>query len=150
MKHGCIFVIAYLGFCLYLATTGHWWWLLSVLLLGIIAGGVCGFFYFAAYVLEAGFRNKFPLDFVSHIGWVNDYFVQKGFTLLEHRGAGSDYPESVFAKDETQVIVRLNAPLMTTKPQSITVLINNGVEKEWTFAVDADRELLFNEFDDYC
>lgn len=146
MKRSCIFVIAYLGFCFYLATTGHWGWLL----LGIIVGGICGFLYFMAYALAAGFRNKFPLDFVSHIGWVNDYFVQKGFTLLEHRGAGSDYPESVFAKDETQVIVRLNAPLMTTKPQSITVLINNGVEKEWTFAVDADREQLFNEFDYYC
>lgn len=145
MKRSCLIIIAYLGFCIYLATTGHWWWLLIVLLLGIIVA----FFFFAAYALEAGFRDKFPLDFIVSIGWVNDFFVQKGFDLLEHRGAGSDYPESVLAKDGIQVIVRLNAPLLTTKQYSITVFINNGVEKEWTFAVDADRKQVFRDFEEY-
>ena len=76
--------------------------------------------------------------------------LEKAFVFVEHGGAGSDYPESVFVKDGMQAIVRLNAPLLATKPQSITVVINNGVEKKWTFAVDADREQLFNEFDGYC
>ena len=63
--------------------------------------------------------------------------------------SGSDYPECVLVQDGQEVIVRLNAPLVTTKPYSITVMVSRAKPKEWNFPVDADGKQIIKEFETY-
>lgn len=131
--------LVFIGLCAYLGYNGHWIWMLIIALIGLVIGIVIGFFYFLGVAFEGGMRNKYPIDFVGHIQWVNDYLKEKGFVLTERRNIGGDYPECVFCHEGQNVIVRLNAPLMTTKPYSMTIIVSGTEYKEWFFSVNANR-----------
>ena len=60
----------------------------------------------------------------------------------------SNYPESIFKKDKLKVAVRLNAPIMTHTPFTISVIVSEEQEKELKFPVEKDEKIL-EMLDDY-
>ena len=46
------------------------------------------------------------------------------------------------------ILVRLNAPLLSSAPYTITI-ISSDKAKEWNFRIDADREKVYKELDGY-
>lgn len=125
------------------------WWLL-ILLIIIGCGGVLLLILFVGIAVEGGFRNQFPYDFVMKIGWVVDFLKTKGFTLSGYNNEGTDYPEAVLTRNSTEkVVVRLNAPLLSFKPYTISVKISSEQEKEWTFNVDAEKGPILKELDSF-
>lgn len=137
----CLLTLAYLGLLGILIYYGMWTWLIIVILIG----GVICFLVLLAILLELGFRSKYPLDFLAHTRWVNKYFEDKGFELVKHN---TDFPESIYRRDEVNVIVRLNAPILETKQFTITVIISSKQKKEWTFPAIMD-EKVFENFDSF-
>ena len=135
----CLLTLVYLGLPGILIYYGMWTWLIIV----ILVGGVIYFLLFFAILLELGFRSKYPLDFLAHTRWVNKYFEDKGFELVKHN---TDFPESIYRRDEVNVIVRLNAPILEHKQFTITVIISSKQKKEWTFPAIMD-EKVFEIFD---
>lgn len=148
MNKTCLGIIVYLAIIGILIYYGMWIWLIVAILVGGLVGGLATFIMFVGVALESGFRSKFPLDFLAHTRWVNRYFEDKGFELVEHNTSDSNYPESIFKKDELKVVVRLNAPIMTHTPFSITVIVSEEQEKEWTFPAEKDDKIL-EIFDDF-
>lgn len=139
MQKSCLLTLVYLGLLGILIYYGMWTWLIIVILIG----GVIYFLLFFAILLELGFRSKYPLDFLAHTRWVNKYFEDKGFELVKHN---TDFPESIYRRDEVNVIVRLNAPILEHKQFTITVIISSKQKKEWTFPAIMD-EKVFEIFD---
>jgi len=111
MRKSCLFTLVYLELLCVLIYYGLWIWLILVILIG----GIICFFMFLAISLELGFRAKYPLDFLAHTRWVNRYFEDKGFELVKHNTYNTDFPESIYRKNEVNVIVRLNAPILEHK-----------------------------------
>ena len=139
MRKSCLLSLVYLGLLGILIYYGMWTWLIIVILIG----GVIYFLLFFAILLELGFRSKYPLDFLAHTRWVNKYFEDKGFELVKHN---TDFPESIYRRDEVNVIIRLNAPILEHKQFTITVIISSKQKKEWTFPAIMD-EKVFEIFD---
>ena len=144
MGKSCFLTFAYLALLGILVYKGMWIWLM----LAILIGGFGVFIMFFGLALESGFRSKFPLDFLVHTGWVNRYFEDKGFELIEHNTANSDYPESIYKKGELKIVVRLNAPIMTNTPYTITVIAEGEQKKEWNIPVEKEGKA-FEIFDEY-
>ena len=144
MKKTCLVIIVYFVILCILIYNGMWIWLIIAILLG----GLAAFIAFLGVALEAGFRSKFPLDFLAHTRWVNSYFEDRGYELVGHDTSDSNYPESIYRKDKLKVVIRLNAPIMTHNPYTITVIVSEEREKEWNFPVEKDEKIL-EMFDDY-
>ena len=144
MRKSCLFTLVYLELLCVLIYYGLWIWLILVILIG----GIICFFMFLAISLELGFRAKYPLDFLAHTRWVNRYFEDKGFELVKHNTYNTDFPESIYRKNEVNVIVRLNAPILEHKQFTITVIISSKQKKEWTFPAIMD-EKVFEIFDSF-
>ena len=148
MNKTCLATIVYLAILCILIYYGMWIWLIIAILVGGLVGGLAAFIAFLGVALEAGFRSKFPLDFLAHTRWVNSYFEDRGYELVGHNTSDSNYPESIYSKDKLKVVIRLNAPIMTHNPYTITVIVSGEQEKEWNFPVEKDEKIL-EMFDDY-
>ena len=144
MNKSCLATIVYFAVLGILIYNGMWIWLI----IAILVGGFAGFIMFAGVALELGFRSKFPLDFLAHTQWVNRYFEDRGYELVGHNTSDSNYPESIYRKDKLKVVIRLNAPIMTHNPYTITVIVSGEQEKEWNFPVEKDEKIL-KMFDNY-
>ena len=142
MRKWCLLTLVYLVLLGVLIHYGMWIWLIIVILIG----GVICFLVFLAILLELGFRTKYPLDFLAHTKWVNRYFEDKGFELVKHNTYNTDFPESIYRRNEVNVIVRLNAPITEHKPLTITVIASGKQKKVWTFPANKD-EKVFESFE---
>ena len=142
MQKSCLLTLVYLGLLFVLIYYGLWIWLTFVILIG----GVTYFLMFLVISLELGFRTKYPLDFLAHTRWVNRYFEDKGFELVKHNTYNTDFPESIYRKNEVNVIVRLNASITEHKPLTITVIASGKQKKVWTFTANKD-EKVFESFE---
>ncbi len=140
----CLLTFVYLGLFGVLIYYGMWTWLIIVILIG----GVNYFLVFFAILLELGFRSKYPLDFLVHTRWVNRYFEDKGFELVKHNTYNTDFPESIYRRNEVNVIVRLNAPISEREQFTITVIISSKQKKEWSFPANKD-EKVFENFESF-
>ena len=138
MKKTCLVTIVYFAILCILIYNGMW----ILLIIAILVGGLAAFIMFVGVALEAGFRSKFPLDFLAHTRWVNSYFEDRGYELVGHDTSDSNYPESIYRKDKLKVVIRLNAPIMTHNPYTITVIVSGEQEKEWNFSVEKDEKIL--------
>lgn len=138
MKKTCLVIIVYFVILCILIYNGMWIWLI----IAILVGGLAAFIVFLGIALEAGFRSKFPLNFLAHTRWVNSYFEDRGYELVGHDTSDSNYPESIYRKDKLKVVIRLNAPIMTHNPYTITVIVSGEREKEWNFPVEKDEKIL--------
>jgi hypothetical protein len=138
MNKSCLATIVYFAVLGILIYNGMWIWLI----IAILVGGLAAFIVFLGIALEAGFRSKFPLNFLAHTRWVNSYFEDRGYELVGHDTSDSNYPESIYRKDKLKVVIRLNAPIMTHNPYTITVIVSGEREKEWNFPVEKDEKIL--------
>lgn len=73
--------------------------------------------------LEAGFRNKFPNDFMMYFEWIVSEMKLRGYNEVRVEDAGSEYPGLVMKKGETgpEIEIRLHAPLLSESGYSIMV-----------------------------
>ena len=62
MNKSCLATIVYFAILGILIYNGMWIWLI----IAILVGGLAAFIAFLGVALEAGFRSKFPLDFLAH------------------------------------------------------------------------------------
>ena len=98
-------------------------------------------------LFEAGFRNKFPNDFMMHFDWIISEMEKRGFAQEKLLDAGSEYPGILMRNAETcvEMEIRLRAPLFSDKGYSIivsnhndktaVVMQNNASEKNKLFLV---------------
>lgn len=74
-------------------------------------------------LLEAGFRNRFPDDFMIHFGWIISEMETRGYVQSDMMDAGGEYPGLLMKNEETggEMEIRLRAPLFSDKGYSIIV-----------------------------
>lgn len=103
-----LFIILIGGTIYYLVAYKHW------ILLGLLVGGIgifIGFILLLGYGIEAGFREKFPMDYIYQLTIERNFFHEQGFTIIKYLDAGTDNPGILLERDGLMVEVRLNAPL---------------------------------------
>ena len=72
---------------------------------------------------EAGFRNRFPYDFMMSLGWVVSGMESRGFRQADMIDAGGDNPGGIMKnpRTEVEIEIRLRAPLLSDKGYSVIV-----------------------------
>jgi hypothetical protein len=82
-----------------------------------------GCFWLLGGLLEAGFRNRFPDDFMMHFGWIISEMETRGYVQSDMMDAGSEYPGILMKNEETggEMEIRLHAPLFSEMGYSIIV-----------------------------
>lgn len=75
-------------------------------------------------MIKAGFRDKYPFDYEINLGWVLSELRTQGYRIVKHIDSGSDNPGVMLGstKNNNVIEVRLNAPLFTSKSNSIIVV----------------------------
>ena len=73
--------------------------------------------------LEAGFRNRFPYDFMMHFEWIVSEMKLRGYNEARMEDAGSEHPGLVMKKGKTgpEIEIRLHAPLLSESGYNIMV-----------------------------
>lgn len=99
----------------------------AITLLWLVYKTIKGFFWLLEAGMESCFREKYPYDFTSNIGWVINELKSRGLEQTATIDAGSDYPGVIMMHPETgvEMEVRLRAPLLTDKGYSIIVSNHN-------------------------
>ena len=74
-------------------------------------------------LFEAGFRNRYPGDFMMHFGWIVSEMETRGYVQTDLMDAGSEYPGLLMKNGETggEMEIRLRAPLLSDSGYSIIV-----------------------------
>ena len=74
-------------------------------------------------MFEAGFRNRFPYDFMMSLGWVVSGMESRGFRQTDMIDAGGDNPGVIMKnpRTEVEIEIRLRAPLLSDKGYSVIV-----------------------------
>lgn len=140
-----LFIILIGGAIYQLIAEKHW------IILGLLVGGIVifiGFILLLEYGIEAGFRNKFPMDYLFQLTAESKFFCEQGFTEIVYLDAGTDNPGILFERDGLKVEVRLNAPLETsnyyTRISSPTI---DSIYLQYYTKIDnADKNLRLQEF----
>ena len=133
---GVIALIILFGFGIYsLIADGHWI-ILSIIVLGIILT-VIFFIFVLGPGLEAGFRNKFPLDYLFHINPEIDFFTSKGFSVKEYLEPGSESPGVVLENNGKIIVIKLDAPVNASK---YTIQITSPTVELGTLEYDTTTE----------
>lgn len=79
-------------------------------------------------LFEAGFRDKFPYDFMMHFGWIISEMKSKGYCQNGMMDAGGNFPGVIMKNPTTDVEmeIRLRAPLLSGKGYSIIIANRNN------------------------
>lgn len=126
-------------FIYYLIDGGHW---VLLVVIGIVALlGLPGM------VVSLGLRNKYPLDFINSIEWLNKYIISHGFEYVGERYIGSSHPECIMASNNITVTVRYNASLFGLP--LIDVIAHGGINKEWHFPSFTHHDRVFGWLGNY-
>ncbi len=108
-----------------------------------------GCFWLLGGLLEAGFRNRYPDDFMMHFGWIISEMKTRGYAQSDIMDAGSEYPGLLMKNRKTgdEMEIRLRAPLLSDKGYSIIVAnhVNHTaiVMQDWT---SDDNKRLLNKY----
>ena len=102
--------------------------------------------WFLGALFEAGFRNRYPDDFMMHFGWIVSEMEKRGYAQADMIDAGSDYPGLLMKNGETggEMEIRLRAPLLSDSGYSIIVSdhINHTAIVMQDSASDENQRLL--------
>jgi hypothetical protein len=73
--------------------------------------------------LEAGFRNRYPNDFMMNLGWIISDMESRGFRQAGMIDSGGDNPGVIMKNSRTDIEmeIRLCAPLLSDKGYSVIV-----------------------------
>lgn len=74
-------------------------------------------------LFEAGFRNRYPNDFMMNLGWIISDMESRGYKQAEMIDAGGDNPGVIMKNSRTDIEmeIRLRAPLLSDKGYSVIV-----------------------------
>ena len=74
-------------------------------------------------LFEAGFRNRYPNDFMMNVGWIISGMESRGYKQAEMIDAGGDNPGVIMKNSRTDIEmeIRLRAPLLSDKGYSVIV-----------------------------
>lgn len=95
----------------------------AITLLWLLVKTIKGIPVVLAGILESGFRNKFPFDFMMHLEWIVSELKSRGYNEAGVKDAGSEYTGILMKKGETDAVIeiRLHAPLLSESDYSIMV-----------------------------
>lgn len=99
----------------------------AITIIWLIYKAINGTFWLLGALFEAGFRDKFPCDFMMTIGWAVSEMESRGFRQADMIDAGGDNPGIVMKNPRTDVEmeIRLHAPLLSDKGYCIIVANHN-------------------------
>ena len=84
------------------------------------------------------------MDFLIHTNWLNNYFYIRGFDIVEYDIENPDYPQTILRKDNETILVRLNAPLMSSS-YSYYILKQGDSTINLKFPISENREKIVDE-----
>lgn len=97
-------------------------------------------------LFEAGFRNRYPCDFMMNLGWVVSGMESRGFRQADMIDAGGDNPGVIMKNPRTgaEMEIRLRAPFQSDKGYSVIVAnhSNNTAIVMQDSASEENRKLL--------
>ena len=100
----------------------------AITLLWLVVKISKGCLWFLGKMFEAGFRDRYPYDFMMHFQWIVPEMETRGYTQAGTMDAGSEYPGLLMKNEETggEMEIRLHAPLLSDKGYSIIVSNHNN------------------------
>ncbi len=100
----------------------------AITLLWLVVKFAKGCLWFLGEMFEAGFRDKFPYDFMMHFQWIVSEMETRGYSQVNMMDAGSEYPGLMMKNGKTgiEMEIRLRAPLFSDKGYSIIVANHNN------------------------
>ena len=100
----------------------------AIILLWLVVKFAKGCLWLLGAMFEAGFRNRYPYDFMMHFQWIVSEMKTRGYTQAGIMDAGGDYPGLLMKNEGTDVEmeIRLRAPLLSDKGYSIVVANHNN------------------------
>jgi hypothetical protein len=100
----------------------------AITLLWLVVKFAKGCLWLLGAMFEAGFRNRYPYDFMMHFQWIVSEMKTRGYTQAGIMDAGGDYPGLLMKNEGTDVEmeIRLRAPLLSDKGYSIVVANHNN------------------------
>ena len=100
----------------------------AITLLWLVVKFAKGCLWLLGAMFEAGFRNRYPYDFMMHFQWIVSEMKTRGYTQAGIMDAGGDYPGLLMKNEGTDVKmeIRLRAPLLSDKGYSIVVANHNN------------------------
>ena len=118
----------------------------AITLLWLVVKFAKGCLWFLGKMFEAGFRERYPYDFMMHFQWIVSEMETRGYTQAGTMDAGSEYPGLLMKNRETggEMEIRLHAPLLSDKGYSIIVSNHNNKTAivMQNSASDANKHLL--------
>ena len=100
----------------------------AITLLWLVVKLTKGCLWFLGKMFEAGFRERYPYDFMMYFQWIVSEMEMKGYAQAGMMDAGGDYPGLLMKNRETgvEMEIRLRAPLLSDKGYSIVVANHNN------------------------
>lgn len=100
----------------------------AITLLWLVVKFAKGCLWLLGKLFEAGFRERYPYDFMMHFQWIISEMEAKGYAQAGTMDAGGDYPGLLMKNERTggEMEIRLRAPLFSNKGYSIIVANHNN------------------------
>ena len=100
----------------------------AITLLWVVVKFAKGCLWFLGKMFEAGFRERYPYDFMMHFQWIVSEMETRGYAQAGMMDAGGDYPGLLMKNEGTgvEMEIRLRAPLFSDKGYSIVVANHNN------------------------
>ena len=100
----------------------------AITLLWLVVKFAKGCLWFLGKMFEAGFRERYPFDFMMHFQWIVSEMETRGYAQAGMMDAGGDYPGLLMKNERTgiEMEIRLRAPLLSDKGYSIVVSNHNN------------------------
>lgn len=100
----------------------------AITIIWLICKAINGTFWLLGELLEAGFRNHFPFDFMFGISWIISEMKSRGYHKTDIMDAGGENPKVIMKNPETEIEmeIRLHAPLFTNEESCIFVTNQNN------------------------
>ena len=94
-----------------------------ITLLWLVVKFAKGCLWLLGKLFEAGFRERYPYDFMMHFQWIVSEMESRGYAQAGTMDAGGDYPGLLMKNEGTgvEMEIRLRAPLLSDKGYSIVV-----------------------------
>ena len=99
----------------------------TITVIWLIYKAINGTFWLLGELLEAGFRNQFPFDFMMGISWIISEMGSRGYQKTDIMDAGGENPKVRMKNPETgiEMEIRLHAPLFTDEESCIFITNQN-------------------------
>ena len=100
----------------------------AITLLWLVVKFAKGCLWLLGKMFEAGFRERYPYDFMMHFQWIVSEMETRGYAQADMMDAGGDYPGLLMKNEGTgvEMEIRLRAPLFSDKGYSIVVSNHNN------------------------